>query len=175
LKENEMTILTFARRGLCAAVALGFFSCMAPAAAQHQPSPNAIAMAKELMAAKGATAMFDPLVPGIVESTKNALVPANPSLFKDLNEVAAKLRTELASRRDEIVDEIARLYAQRFTEAEIKDVLAFYKSAVGKKFAAEEPAVIDQGLARAEAWSKKINDEVTTRFRVEMKKKGHDL
>jgi uncharacterized protein len=39
----------------------------------------------------------------------------------------------------------------------------------------EEPAIIDQGLARAEAWSRKISDEVLNRFRAEMKKKGYDL
>jgi uncharacterized protein len=170
-----MTFGTFARRGLHAALALGLLCFAAPAPAQQQPSANAIAMAKELLVAKGATAMFDPLLPGMIETMKNTLLPANPGLFKDLNEVAAKLRTEMAPRREEIVDEIARLYAQKFSEAEIRDVLAFYKSPVGKKFATEEPAVIDQGLARAEVWSRKINEEVTTRFREEMKKKGHNL
>ena len=38
-----------------------------------------------------------------------------------------------------------------------------------------EPAVIDQGLKDAEEWSRKMSDEVMTRFRAEMKKKGHDL
>jgi len=170
-----MTIVTLARRGLCAALALGFLGWALPAAAQPQPSANAIAMAKELMVAKGATAMFDPLVPGIIETTKNTLLPANPGLFKDLNDVATMLRTEFAPRRNQIVDEIARLYAQKFTEAELKELVTFYKSPVGKKFAAEEPIVIDQGLQRAEAWSRQINDEVMTRFRDEMKKRGHDL
>src|SRR5262245_6543385 len=137
--------------------------------------PSAVATARELLTVKGATTMFDPLIPGMVETTKNTFLPMNPGLFRDLNEVAAKLRTEFTPRRDEIVDEIARLYAQRFSEAEMKEVIAFYKSPVGKKFAADEPAVIDQGLARAEAWSKKMSEEGWTRFRAEMKKKGHDL
>src|SRR5690349_14013004 len=109
-----MTLATFARRGLHAALALGFLSCAAPSLAQQQPSANAIAMAKELLTAKGATAMFDPLIPGMIETMKNNILPTNPGLFKDLNEVAAKLRTELAPRRGEIVDEIARLYALKF-------------------------------------------------------------
>jgi uncharacterized protein len=102
-------------------------------------------------------------------------VPMNPGLFKDLNEVATRLRAEFNPRRNEVIDEIARLYAQKFTEAEMKDVIAFYKSPVGKKFVTEEPALIDQGLARAEQWSRRVADEVMVRFRAEMKKKGHDL
>ena len=171
---------TLVRYGLMAALALGGLTGSAAAQQPAAPAPlavtpSALATAKELLAVKGATNMFDPLIPGMVESIKNSLLPSNPSLFKDLNEVANKVRTELLPRRNEIVDEIARLYAQRFSEAELKEVVAFYKSPVGKKFASDEPVVIDQGLARADAWSKKMSDEVMTRFRAEMKKKGHDL
>jgi len=178
---------TLVRYATVAALAFGWLAgpaaaqqpgAAAPGAAAPAPAavtPGALAAAKELLTVKGALNMFDPLVPGMVESTKNTFLPTNPGLFKDLNEVAAKLRTEFTPRRNEIVDEIARLYAQRFSEAELKEVIAFYKSPVGRRFAAEEPAVIDQGLARAEAWTKKISEEVLVRFRAEMKKKGHDL
>jgi hypothetical protein len=162
-------------RRMAAALALAFIACASPAPAQQQPSPQAIATAKELMQAKGATNMFDPLIPGIIESAKNVLLPVNPGLFRELNEVATLLRTQFAARRNEIIDEIARLYAQRFTEAEMKEVIAFYRTPVGKKFVNDEPAVIDQGLARTQAWSNRLQDDVISRFRAEMKKKGHDL
>jgi hypothetical protein len=170
-----MTVSTLARHGAMLALALVWLAGGTPAGAQQQPSPSAIATAKELLQVKGATTMFDPIIPGIIESTKNMILPTNPGLFKDVNEVATKLRNELAPRRTEVVDRIARFYAQRFTEAEMKEVIAFYKSPVGKKFVTEEPAVIDQGLQNAEAWSKQMADEVMNKFRAEMKKKGHDL
>jgi uncharacterized protein len=167
-------IATSLARRMAAAAVLAFVACASPAVAQ-QPTAGAMATAKELMQVKGATNMFDPLVPGIIESAKNAFLPTNPGLFRELNEVAAILRTQFASRRNEILDEIARLYAQRFSEAEMKEVIAFYKSPVGRKFVADEPEVIDQGLARTQAWSNKLSDDVLNRFRSEMKKKGHDL
>jgi hypothetical protein len=169
-----MTFATLARHGGILTLALAWLACAGPAAAQ-QPTPSAIATAKELLVAKGATAMFEPLLPGMIESTKNSFLPTNPGLFKELNEVAAKLRTELAPRREEIVNQIARVYALRFTEAEMKEVITFYKSPTGKKFAAEEPAVIEQGLQQAEQWARAMSEEVMTKFRAEMKKKGHDL
>jgi hypothetical protein len=167
-------IATSLARRMAAAAVLAFVACASPAVAQ-QPTAGAMATAKELMQVKGATNMFDPLVPGIIESAKNAFLPTHPGLFRELNEVAAILRTQFASRRNEILDEIARLYAQRFSEAEMKEVIAFYKSPVGRKFVADEPEVIDQGLARTQAWSNKLSDDVLNRFRSEMKKKGHDL
>jgi hypothetical protein len=67
------------------------------------------------------------------------------------------------------------MYAQRFTEQEIKDTLAFYKSPLGKKLLAEEPAFFDQSMAHAQDWANKLSEQVIARMRAEMKKKGHDL
>jgi uncharacterized protein len=167
-----MTMITYARHSAIAAFALAVLACAGPAAAQ---SPSAIATAKELLVTKGATNMFDPLIPGMIENTKNTFLPTNPGLFKDINEVATRLRTEFAPKRDEVVNQIARLYAQRFTEAEMREVIAFYKSPTGQKFATTEPAVIDEGLRNAEEWARKTSEDVMSRFRAEMKKKGHDL
>jgi uncharacterized protein len=169
-----MTVTTLARRAAMLAFALAWLAGAAPALAQ-QPSPSAIATAKELLQVKGATTMFDPIIPGIIENTKNLILPSNPGLFKDVSEVATKLRNELTPRRTEVVDRIARFYALKFTEAEMKEVIAFYKSPVGKKFVTEEPPVIDQGLQSAEEWTRQMADEVMNKFRAEMKKKGHDL
>jgi len=168
-----MSLTTLARHG-AVALALAWLGCAGPAAAQ-QPSPSAIATAKELLAAKGATAMFDPVIPGMIENTKNTFLPTNPGLYKDINEVAVKLQAEFAPRRQEVIDDIARLYAMQFTEPEMREVIAFYRSPTGKKFAAQEPAVIDQGLRNAEEWSRRTSEDVMNRFRAEMKKKGHDL
>jgi len=169
-----MIVITLARRGAAAALALAWLLGAGSAAAQ-QPTPSAIVTAKELLIVKGATGMFDAVIPGMVESTKNTFLPTNPGLYKEINQAAAKVQTEFASRRTEVIDEIARLYAQHFTEAEMKEVIAFYKTPTGRKLVADEPAIIQQGLARADAWSKKMADEVMSRFRAEMKKMGHDL
>ena len=40
--------------------------------------------------------------------------------------------------------EAAKLYAARFTEQELKDMVAFYKSPLGKKMIAQEPQVLDE-------------------------------
>ncbi len=98
-----------------------------PAPAQ-EPSPGAVAAAKELIEMKGAMNMFEPLVPGVIETAKNAFLRTNPGLSKDLNEVAAALKTEYAGKRADIANEIARTYAAQFTEKELRDVIAFYKT-----------------------------------------------
>jgi uncharacterized protein len=141
----------------------------------QQPSATAFATAKELITVKGAAAIFDPLVPGVIEQAKSVFLRTNPMLGKDLNEVAAKLRADYAPRGVEVIDDTAKLYATRFTEQELKDALAFYKSPLGRKLLVEEPKILDEGMRNAQTWANKLSEEVIGKIRAEMKKRGHDI
>ena len=167
-----MFIHQAARTISAAALAL---TVLAGAAHAQQPSAGAIATAKEVINVKGAHALWDPIVPGIVEQVRRTFIQANPMLVKDINEVAAKLRTEFVPRGSELIDDAAKQYASRFTEAELKDMLAFYKSRLGQKMIKEEPAVLDQTMKNADSWAQKLADTVIAKMRTEMKRKGHDL
>lgn len=152
---------------LCAA---SFLSAQA-----QEPSASAVAAARELVDLRGGAKMFDSVVPGVVEQAKAVFLQSNPALSKDLEDVAARLRADFAPRRAELIAEVARIYAQRFSEQEMKEAIAFYKTSLGRKIVAEEPIIIDQSFVRMQQWANKFSEEVLTRYRAEMKKKGHDL
>jgi len=154
------------------AVALVAFS---PAAHSQQPSAAAMATAKELVQVTGATALFNPLIAGVVEQAKILYLQQDPSLNKDLTAIATKMREDLAPRFAEVTDEVAKLYASSFNEQELKQILVFYKSPVGKKLLAQQPAVIDSSMKFAQTWANKLSDEVVAKMRAELKKKGHNL
>src|SRR5437764_11412261 len=139
------------------------------------PSASAVATARELVETKGGGAMFDPVIISVVEQTKAALLQTNPQLARDLNDVSTQLRTEFAPRRDELLGQAAKLYAERFSEQELKDMLAFYKSPLGKKMTTQEPQVLDETFNYIQQWGARVSEEVMNRFRAEMKKKGHNL
>jgi hypothetical protein len=140
-----------------------------------QPSPNSIALAKELIILKGAHKMFDAIVPGTIEQTKNLFLPTNPNLSKPLTEVSTQLVTEFNGKTDELLNEVAKAYAARFSEQELKEIVAFYKTALGKKMLTEEPLALEDGFARAKDWAGAFSQQVVNRMRAEMKKKGYDL
>jgi uncharacterized protein len=169
-----MTFRSLNRLALVAALAFGWV-VLADAARAQAPTAGALTAAKELVALKGGAVMFDPLIPGVIESAKNQLVPTNPQLSAPLNEVAAQLHKEYAAKRAELLDIIAQAYAKRFTEAELKDVVAFYKTPAGKKMIAQEPAAIQESLTAAQQWANEFSDVVLQRFRTEMQKKGYKL
>ena len=141
----------------------------------QQASPAALASARELMELKGVKSLVEPVVVGVVEQTKGSILQTNPGLSKDLEEVSAQLRAEYQPRTAEVTNEIVRLYAQRFTEQELKDAVAFYKTPAGKKMLAEEPKILDETYARLQQWANRLQEEVASRVRVEMKKRGHNL
>jgi len=163
-----------------ALVGLGLALCPGTAGAQQtppakQPSASAMANATELATLKGVKAMFEPMVVGMVEKAKGMFLQTNPMLGKDLNEVAAKLRLDYVPRSAEAVAETARLYATRFSEQELKDAIAFYKSPLGHKLLTEEPLIADQSLRFATGWADKLSEEIVGKMRTEMKKRGHDI
>ena len=163
-------------RALCvAAFALSALTHQVHAQAAAQPSAAAVAIARDIVEAKGALNMFDSVIVGVIEYHKGVLLQSNPTLQKDLNDVTTKLSAEFAPRRANLHAEIARAYAGRFTEQELKEILAFYKTPLGKKLIVEEPKGVDDATKRVDAWASKFAEEVLTRIRAEMKKKGHNL
>jgi hypothetical protein len=164
--QNRARILAIA------AVALAVSS---PGAFAQQPSAAAIASGKELVAITGATALFNPLIAGVIEQAKILYLQQNPALSKDLNEIADKMRVDLAPRLSEINDEVAKLYAANFTDQELKAIIVFYQSPAGKKLLAEQPKVVDASMKYAQTWANTLSDEVVAKMRDELKKRGHAL
>src|SRR3977135_1175467 len=134
-----------------AGLALGLALAGVPAGAQQAPSlkpaaPAAIAAAKEILAMKNASAMYSNAVPNIVQQTKDALLQQNLNYQKDLNEVAVIVAQKLAGREKEIGDGMAQVYANQFSEQELKDLVAFYKSPLGQKLLTTEPRAIQMSM-----------------------------
>ena len=111
----------------------------------------------------------------IIEQTKGSLLQTNPQLSKDLNDVATQLRTEFMPKRDELILEAAKRYAQRFSEAELKELVVFFKTPTGRKMQAQEPLVLDDTFNFVRQWGPRVAEDVMNRYRAEMKKKGHNL
>ena len=158
---------------LASIAAIGWHLLAAPVLAQTTPA--AVAAAREVVELKGGAQMFDPIIIGVVEQTKVALIQTNPQLSRDLDAVSAQLRSEYAPRRDELVAEAAKFYAQRFTEQELKEIVAFLRTPAGKKMVAQEPLALEDTFQYVQQWSQRIGEDVMNRFRAEMKKKGHNL
>jgi hypothetical protein len=169
--------------GILAAAGLvvGLALSSLPAGAQTPPpplkdaSPAAIAAATELLTMKNASAMYAQAVPNVVAQTKDALLRENLMYQKDLNEVAVVVAQKLAGRQNEIGEGMAKIYANQFTEQELKDLVVFYKSPLGQKLLSTEPKAIQLSMAYMNKWGQVFAEAVNEQFRIEMKKRGKDI
>jgi hypothetical protein len=162
------------RHALAVIIALAALGLAKPAAAQT-PSPNAILLAKQIVEIKGVSAMFAPLVHGVIIKVRDQFMQTNFMWGKDLNEIANNLDKEYGPRGSEVIDATARIYASHFTEAELKQLVAFYQSPLGRKSVAEEPRITDESMAYAGRWGDDLSVEIISKMRAEMKKRGHDI
>src|SRR5437763_10829106 len=155
-------------------VVLAVTTFIAPARAQ-QPSPSAIATARELLNLEGANNLYEGSLETVIDRVKGVFLQTNPALGKDINEATAQLRAEYQSRVNDLANEVARFYAQRFTEQELKDMLVFFKTPLGKKYLTEKPKLLDESFGRLQQWQDRISEDVLIKVRAEMRKKGHNL
>ena len=151
-------------------------SAQQPAAPPLKPaSPAAIAAAKEILAAKNAAAMYAAAVPNIVQQTKEQLLQTNLNYQKDLNEVAVVVAQALAGKEKEIGDGMAQIYANEFTEQELKDLVVFYRSPLGQKLLVAEPRAIQFSMSFMNQWAQNFAEAVNAQFRAEMRKRGTQI
>jgi hypothetical protein len=156
-------------------IALSGFVGVAQAQQPAQPSAGQVQLGRDVVEASGASRAFENVVPSILQQTLNMILQQNPDLQKDLVASVQAIRPEFEKRQGEITDIVARIYAQRFTEAELKEILAFYRSTTGKKFVADIASVLEQSFVMTQEWGGKLSEEVVVRLRAEMKKKGHTI
>jgi hypothetical protein len=165
-------------------LALGLALSVVPAAAQPQPqqlpalkpvSPGALAAAREILVMKNVHAIYANAVPTIVQRTKDALLQSNLNYQKDLDEVAVIVAHKMAGREKEIGEGMANVYANEFTEQELKALVAFYKSTLGQKLLSTEPKAILMSMAYMNQWAQSFADQVSGEFRAEIRKRGKQM
>jgi uncharacterized protein len=161
-----------------ASLALGLALTGVPAGAQpaaKPASPAAIAAAKEILTMKSASNMYTLAVPNIVARTKDTLIQNNLNYQKDLGEVAVIVAQKLAGREKEIGEGMAKIYADAFTEQELKDLVTFYKSPLGQKLLSTEPKAIQASMGYMNQWAQGFSEIVNGEFRAEMRKRGKEI
>jgi uncharacterized protein len=149
----------------------------APSFAQTAAEPTAaqIALGRDVVIGSGISRSFAVLVPQYLDQIGTRLTQTRPDLIRDLNTVMEQIKPEFEKRVDSLVDQSARLYAQRMSEDQLKQVAAFFKSAAGVKYVETQPAVLNDLFVAMQNWSQQLSVDMMTRVREEMKKKGHEM
>ena len=157
-----------------AVTSVALFMLASPVFAQAQPSAGHLALAREVAITSGMTRSFDAMVEPFLDQLEQMNV-TRPEIKQDLQQVVAQLRPELEQQKQKMVDNAARAFASRLSDAELKEISAFYKSAAGVKYVQIQPGVLDDVVRDLAVWTQQTGQFVMTRAREEMGKRGHQL
>ncbi len=164
---------------LASAAAFGWSGAAGQDAAQsEQPLQNIIGtelppetreLALQLVQLSGSARMFDEVLPMVADQTKNAFIRANPDMQLGIISVVDQIAVSLVSRRPELDNYLARVWASGFSNDEMADLIAFYESDTGKKFSATLPQLLAVQAAAAQEWGKSVSAEMQEKVTAELR------
>jgi len=140
------------------AIALAIASCaLSPSSAHAQtassPDTAKVRLVRKLVVAArladGAMQVIEQALPA-----QRASNPRIPAEFWD------RFLEQARARRGELEEGYVQLYDRNFTAAEIRGMLAFYESPVGKRFVEVQPALMREGMAMGQEWGTRIGSDV---------------
>lgn len=131
-------------------------------------TPETKALADKLVQITGTARLFDSLLPNIADQAKNSFIRGNPQMQLGIIAIVDKVAIDLVSRRPELDGYLARVWASGFTNEEMEDLIEFYGTETGKKFATVHPQLLAVQTAAAEEWAQSVADELDERVRAEL-------
>lgn len=152
--------------------AVAFLALAGGVARADDPTPAALGYASQLFVDLGMKSSMDQIVPGMLIELERNVTKTNPELGDPLRATLLEIGPEFRKSEDGVLAESAKLLAGAMTEQELKDTVTFFESPAGKKFVSVQPAVLQQVGGLVRAWHDKLSDDIMTRARAEMKKKG---
>ena len=89
-----------------------------------------------------------------------------------VNSELAKLFAERVDTPGGLVDRLVAIYDKHFTHAEVKELLAFNQTPIGRKTLQVLPTIMSESLAAGQAWGQSLAPEVHQRIEAVLKKEG---
>lgn len=119
---------------LAIAYIVALFAVASPVSAQSQDDEYREAL-KKIMQASGSTAATDSILPQILSMTKKMLPNVDSSFW---NEFVNKWKTKI---EEKVMEVYVPVYQQHLTMNDLKEIIAFYESPIGKKLRKTIPAI----------------------------------
>jgi uncharacterized protein len=142
----------------------------APAAAAI--SPSHLAVAREVVVGSGLSRTFEGMAPQIADQIRSGYSRTRPEIIKDMEEALKPIITDLNRQSEQMIVASARLYAQRISEAELKDIAAFFKSPAGQKYVNSQADVLNDLFTEMQVFSQTLGNVMMDRLREDLRKKN---
>jgi hypothetical protein len=137
--------------------------------------PVRLAAARELLAATNTDAQFATVIPMMFAQLKQSIPPSGPKMQEELDKVFDEIQKQFIDRRSDVLDQIAALYARKFTADEMKGLAELYRSPLAQKFITAMPELTAEAMMIGNVWGRQIAMDAERKVRDEMRRRGFDL
>lgn len=146
------------------------------AGAEAAAQDSKLEKAREVFRVTQAEGIVEQMLSAVFAQIGATMQQSHPDLPQEAldvvrDEISASLRDSLPA----LLDQMAVVYEQTFTDAELDGMLAFYKSPVGQSMVAKLPQVMNQSLQFSQAWAMGAFQDLPQRIDRRLKAEGYDL
>lgn len=123
-------------------------------------SETHLSEARTAIAATKATDSFDSILLNASAGLKNQLTANDPNKADEISAVVDDQAIALAPRRGDLETEAARLFANTFSESELKEIAQFFASPTGQKYLDATPILARELGKSARVWANGISRDL---------------
>jgi hypothetical protein len=151
--------------------------CARPAAAQQQAIDDSLrADIEKLMQVTGAAQIGMQIASGVSAQLIASFKQSQPDIpdraLTIAREVLDKEFANLFSGPQSMLQELVPVYAKYFTQDDIRGMLAFYESPLGKKMVQTMPAVAQDSMAVGQRWAQTAMPRVMAALQQRLRAEG---
>ena len=144
----------------------------APVAAED----TKIEKAREIFRVMQADTMMDQMLDAVFVQMGVSMKRSHPNLpDAALKIVREEVGATLRQGMPELVEQMAVVYGEAFTEEELDDILTFYRSPTGQSLVAKMPKMMSQSMAFGQTWLVKALETLPQRIEQRLRAEGYDL
>ncbi len=163
--------------GLVAAAVLAIslaFAATAPAVSQ-EISPEQLALARKYVDLTDKAQIYEASMVMTAQQTSKLLTQQNPEISQQINDAIGKALEARRGKKDELFNQIARIYAVSFTPEELQQIVTFYESPAGQKLATSAFAVSQDVQKVMRIWTSNNGTEFVREVRAALKAAGYNV
>jgi hypothetical protein len=138
-------------------------------------SPEALKVARSLVAMMRLPDQYKALLPAILFRIKPVVAQGRPEMERDFDIMATTVGDAYAPFYNEMLEQAAAVYAAHFTVDEMRQMDAFFNQPAGQKLLEQWPAIASQTAQIGQDVSRKVAEELRLRFTEALRQKGHKL
>ncbi|HEY0844013.1 MAG TPA: DUF2059 domain-containing protein [Noviherbaspirillum sp.] len=134
---------------------------------------------RKLIASTGSDRIAEQFSGAVTQSLAHTLKAAHPDIpervFVAIRQDLSAMFAEKMNAPDGMIDRVVPVYHKHFSHAEIRELLGFYQTDIGRKAIDVLPSVVGESTAIGQAWSRGLGPEIRRLVGAALAKEGYEL